>query len=279
MELNENMRLLEEREKRRSLGARQKALEILNSEKRKESTNSVFTDTGSSDRNISYAYQLSKGLAGLKSLSLLKELKSAEELVRGNESVRTASRNPGSTNRLEVDLFAEARKCIGLYPVKARHILDFHTGDYEICSDDIPQLHNLRMLAAKEFLSKELKWNEDTEMKTTWSQDRNILWLTLPDENLISSIFKRQVEIGRERIKLLKYIPQWCYERNKELEILCRLEREKNPNLRTKVLLGHRDLKLSIKQKGDEFYKRVSVEYFGKLPGFNLTRVKELTPG
>ena len=31
--------------------------------------------------------------------------------------------------------------------------------------------------------------------------------------------------------------------------------------------------------KGEEFYKRVSVEYFGKLPGFNFTRVKELTPG
>ena len=111
--------------------------------------------------------------------------------------------------------------------MKAQHILDFHTGDYEISSDDIPQLHNLRTLAAREFLLKELKWNEATEMKTTWSQDRNILWLTLLDVNLLSSIFKRQAEIGRERIKLLKYIPQWCYERIKELEILCRLEREK----------------------------------------------------
>ena len=99
-------------------------------------------------------------------------------------------------------------------------------------------------------------------MKTNWSQDRNILWLTLPDENLVSSIFKRQAEIGREKIKLLKYIPAWCYERNKELEILCRMEREKNPNLRTKVLLGHKDPKLSIKMKGENFYKRVSVEYF-----------------
>ena len=44
-------------------------------------------------------------------------------------------------------------------------------------------------------------------------------------------------------------------------------------------MLGHRDLKLSIKLKREEFYKRVSVEYFGKLPGFNFTNVKELTPG
>ena len=97
--------------------------------------------------------------------------------------------------------------------------------------------YNLRLLAAKEFLQKELKWNEEVKMETNWSQDRNIMWITLPDENLVTSIFRRQVEICRERIRLLKYIPPWCYERNKELEILCRLERERNPSLWTKVLL------------------------------------------
>ena len=116
-------------------------------------------------------------------------------------------------------------------------------------------------------------------MRTSWSSERNILWVTMPDESLISSIFKRQAEIGRERIKLLKYIPPWSYERNKELEIQCRLQREKNPDLRTKILLGHRDLKLNIKLKGDNFYKRVNVEYFGRLPGFNFTRVADLSPG
>ena len=57
------------------------------------------------------------------------------------------------------------------------------------------------------------------------------------------------------------------------------MEREKDQNLRTKVLLGHRDLKLSIKRKGDDFYKRVSVEYFGELPGFNFTKIAEKSPG
>ena len=45
------------------------------------------------------------------------------------------------------------------------------------------------------------------------------------------------------------------------------------------MLLGHRDLKLSIKLKGEKAYKRVSVEYFGKLPGFNLTKVADMSPG
>ena len=64
-------------------------------------------------------------------------------------------------------------------------------------------------------------------METNWLQERNILLGTMPGENLVSYIFKRQAEIGRERFRLLKYIPPWCYDRNKELEILCRLEREK----------------------------------------------------
>ena len=92
---------------------------------------------------------------------------------------------------MEVDLFAEARKCIRLYPVRARHILDFHEGEYDISSEDIPQLPDLRELAAREFLQKELKWREEVEMRMNWSQDHNILWVTLPDENLVSSIFKR----------------------------------------------------------------------------------------
>ena len=57
------------------------------------------------------------------------------------------------------------------------------------------------------------------------------------------------------------------------------MEREKDLDLRTKILLGHRDLKLNIKRKGDTFYKRVPVEYFGRLPGFNFLKVSDLSPG
>ena len=117
------------------------------------------------------------------------------------------------------------------------------------------------------------------EIKTIWSRDRNILWVTFQEENLVSSIFKRQAEVKNDRIKLIKYIPSWCYERNKELEILCRLEREKDRNLRTKVLLGKSDLILNIKRIGDGFYKRVSVEFFGRLPGFNFTKIAVMSPG
>ena len=68
---------------------------------------------------------------------------------------------------------------------------------------DIPQLNKERLIAAKEFLFKELKWQEDVEMEMNWSQERNILWVSFANENLVSSIFKRQADIGRDRIRLL----------------------------------------------------------------------------
>ena len=57
------------------------------------------------------------------------------------------------------------------------------------------------------------------------------------------------------------------------------MEREKDRNLRTKVLLGKDDLILSIKRKGDNFYKRVLVEYFGEIPGFNFKKTAVMSPG
>ena len=58
---------------------------------------------------------------------------------------------------------------IGLFPVKANHILDFYEGDYTPSSEDVPKLNRERFLAAKEFHGKELKWSEDVEIETNWN--------------------------------------------------------------------------------------------------------------
>merc|ERR1712175_35058 len=103
------MKLLEEREKRRSLGARPRVLEILNSDLRDRSSGNDRNAGSSSSRNLSYSYQLRKGISGLKSHSLLKELRIAEENNKRKESSETRSLNIRSSSSLEVDLFAEAR--------------------------------------------------------------------------------------------------------------------------------------------------------------------------
>ena len=106
----------------------------------------------------------------------------------------TEYNNFGQNSGMDLDLFEEARRCIGLYPVESSHILKHHDGNYEISTEDIPRHHNLRDRAAKEFLKEELNWQILAKTETKWSRDRNILWLTFQDEKLVSSIFKKQAE-------------------------------------------------------------------------------------
>ena len=65
------MKLFEEREKRRSVGNRPKALQTFDSDRREaERSSEVVRKSGiSSGSNLSYSYQFSKGISGLKTLS------------------------------------------------------------------------------------------------------------------------------------------------------------------------------------------------------------------
>ena len=88
-----------------------------------------------------------------------------------------------------------------------------------------------------------------------------------------------QAKLGNNNIKLLKFTPPWIYNRNRELEILCRKARETDTLLRTKISLGHTDLVLKIKRKGERFYKTIAVDSFGPLPPLEFQRNIPLSPG
>ena len=105
------------------------------------------------------------------------------------------------------------------------------------------------------------------------------MWVFFNDELVVRSLYKRQADLERNNIRLIKYIPPWIYERNKQLEIYCRMERDKNLNLLTQIRLGKSDLKLFSKMKGERFYKPLPVEYFGKLPSLNFIRDTVVSPG
>ena len=115
---------------------------------------------------------------------------------------------------------------IGLYPVKPNHILKWSNSDYSPCEDDIPNLTEERNIAAKKFLELELKWKEQEPFITKWSKNSNTLWLTFQSESTVNSLFVAQAQLARNNIKLFKFTPPWIYERNRELEILCRKARE-----------------------------------------------------
>ena len=115
-------------------------------------------------------------------------------------------------------------------------------------AEDINMLHGERTAAAKEFFKEELGFKDDVSIETHWSMRRNILWVTFPSEHYVNTLFRFQAELGNPKIKLLKYTPPWCFERNRELEILCRMQRELNPELSfTKIV--HQ------KQRGYTLYK------------------------
>ena len=294
--LSEDMKLYEERQKRRNMGARPKVLVPVDTDLKEKLSKEAEESKKS---KALYSAKIINGTDMVKELKTAKEVdlmekgyemeekdndgkqKSKEmecvedekknDLSKGKEETKDIEHKKGEQNlSLDLDLMAEARRCIGISPVKACQILKHHNGNYEIGAEDIPQHHNLRDRAAKEFLKGELNWENDAKIETKWSSERNILWLTFQDEELVTSIFKKQAEIKNDNIKLLKLIPWWCYERNRQLETLCRIERDKDKDLRTKVLLGKDDLILGIKKKGENLYNWVSVEHFGAIPGFNF---------
>ena len=106
-----------------------------------------------------------------------------------------------------------------------------------------------------------------------------MLWVTFKDEFVVKALFRRLAELGNSNIRLLKYIPPWAYERNKELEILTRHARMRDPLLRTQIRLGTSDLILRVKRKGDIYYKEISNSTFGPLPSLNFIARQEVSPG
>ena len=77
--------------------------------------------------------------------SLLKELRDSERNARGSSKKRERHENDSMRQRSfssrDIDLFSKARKCIGLFPVKPRRILDFHEGAYTPSTEDISQIN------------------------------------------------------------------------------------------------------------------------------------------
>ena len=81
------------------------------------------------------------------------------------------------------------------------------------------------------------------------------------------------------QVALSDVLPHWIYEKNKQLEILCRLLRKNDKMLRTQIRLGRNYLELLVKMKGDRFYKQINLLTFGDLPEFNFRLNLELPPG
>ena len=110
------------------------------------------------------------------------------------------------------------------------------------------------------------------------SSKSQILWVSLDDEWKVKQLFMRMAKVQRENARVIKYMLFWACNRNRELEMQCKVARTINPKLRTQVRLGRRDLVLLVKEKDDKKWNEVNVDYFGHLPDFDFNNM-EMSPG
>ena len=74
-------------------------------------------------------------------------------------------------------------------------------------------------------------------------------------------------------VRTINYIPGEVYNRMKELESLCKMEKEKKHDFKYQIKLGYNDLILKIKD-GSDYWKDVSLDYLGKLSDFSIPLYK-----
>ena len=270
--LEEKFQYMEARENRKSVPKKMELVQ-LNTEK---------VNNPVADNNMRTKKTDNKSFSeATKNNSTSKDTDNRKVLVHNSTNNRDKEKTytPPKTFKKKKDLFSNARKTIGLYPIKAHDILKWSTNEYYPPADDIPEMETERSKAVMEFLDLELKYRKQVPFTSSWSQEKNIMWVKFQDEIIVKRLYWNQADFKNDRIKLLKYTPNWAYERNKQLEIRCRLARENDPELRTQVRLGNDDLVLLIKRKGEDRYKRVNVEYFGELPCLQFDIDAEVSPG
>ena len=174
----------------------------------------------------------------------------------------------------ESSLIDDARKKLGVYPLKEGHIAKHAAKEHNLTNVSNIELFNshlytkARIEAAQDFLELELKFERyEIEIKETkMSKDgyRHIMWLTMTEE-LVKKIYQRAANIKSPRIQLLTYFPHSLYKKKIALEKLLKVARSKNESLRTQIRLGKKDLELFTKYRYEPYWTKTPLEEYGKI--------------
>ena len=81
----------------------------------------------------------------------------------GFEAVRDRVRDRENRTLRKEDVFFNSRRKIGLYPIKAKHILTWFDGEYYPREDEIVNLYRERDMAFRDLLKNELKWTHQLD--------------------------------------------------------------------------------------------------------------------
>ena len=67
-------------------------------------------------------------------------------------------------------------------------------------------------------------------------------------------------------MRVSNYVAPQFYNRYNALQAHCKVARENNDQLRTKILYGKEDLVLQEKQQGEKYYTTVEINKYGEIP-------------
>ena len=103
--------------------------------------------------------------------------------------------------------------------------------------------------------------------------DSKIVYITCKDQEAASIIFRRTAQIKNDEVHVTPFIPPQIFERYRSLQYYCKVQRDMNPELKTKVLLGSDDLILRTKLKSEYYWKtNFNLEEYGPLRCIDMNR-------
>ena len=180
----------------------------------------------------------------------------------GNKTNKKLS-DTNNTNLKPAEIMDRARNIIGIYPIS--------TEDIERNTSNTKE--TTLMNTAIEFLSYELGFRREqiidmdiTRVTKTKKPDCKTLYLTLPHKTSVTQIFKRTATVKNNNLRVSNYVVPQFYNRYNALQAHCKVARENNDHLRTKIIYGKEDLVLQEKQQGEKYYTTVELNKYGEIP-------------
>ena len=167
-------------------------------------------------------------------------------------------------NKLKEECSSRAAHMASLGPITTETVNYFKT--------DGVSFEDAKILAVKEFLACQLEYDEDELKEIDIVETRistrgdDILSIALADENHIKELYMRKAELKRDEITIRSYIPPNFFERYMALNRIASDKRNNDPDLRTQLRFGNKDIEIYVKYLNEETgYKRISITDFTDL--------------
>ena len=169
----------------------------------------------------------------------------------------------------EEETLLKVRSMVGLGPISDLTIEHFKNRNE---TKDKP----LEM-AVRELLNILLDFNEEEldelGIKETRRGKDEIVYIAADNTEMIREIYTRKANSQTDEMMIRNYVPPQLHARYMALTRQCTQKRAENPNLKTQVRYGHKDLEIFIKIKGsEEGYKKTCLNEFmgnNNLPPYN----------